>query len=469
MIRTRIFAVLILILGIGVGFFVFSTQKNPDSKFAFKLGLDLSGGSYLVYKADVSGVAPEDITETMQSLRDVIERRVNLFGVAEPNVQTEITRLGGDGKEYRLIVELPGETDTAKASAMIGQTPLLQFKTERPEAEGKPILAAIKDFQERQKTRPELLPTGLALQDPYYVDTPLTGRYLSKAVLEFSQGAGNGGSGFAGAPVIALQFTKEGGDLFAKITKENLGKTVAIYLDGAPISTPVVQSEITDGQAIITGQFTPTEAKQLVGRLNSGALPVPITQIASNIIGPSLGADATRAGEMATLFGFILVVLFLVIWYRLPGLLAGVALVLYGAIILALFKIIPVTLSAAGIAGFVMSLGIAVDANILIFERMKEELRAGRTLYDSMHQGFKRAWSSIRDSNISSIISGIVLFGFGSVLIKGFALTFCLGVIVSMFTAITVSRLFLYAVGGSSNHPIMRFLYSAGFNSGKQK
>jgi protein-export membrane protein SecD len=170
---------------------------------------------------------------------------------------------------------------------------------------------------------------------------------------------------------------------------------------------------------------------------------------------------------MAALFGFIFVILFLIIWYRLPGFLAGLALCMYAVIILTLFKLIPVTLSAAGIAGFVMSLGIAVDANILIFERMKEELRNGRTLYDAMHEGFKRAWSSIRDSNISSIISGLVLFWFGSSLIKGFALTFCLGVIVSMFTAITVSRTFLYAVGGNSNNKIMRFLYSSSFNSGK--
>ncbi len=467
MLKLRIGALVLLIAGFFIGFFVYQTEMNPESTKKFRLGLDLSGGSYLVYKADLADVPRADVKDAMESLRDVIERRINLFGVAEPSVQVETSSLGLDEKEYHLVIELPGITDVAKATAMIGQTPLLEFKTERPEKERDAIIAAREKFKKVYEKNPQAVPTGIALEDPDYVTTPLTGRYLAKANLQFSQGVQAGGNGFGGEPIIGLTFNKEGADLFEKITGENIGKTVAIYLDGAMISNPMVQQEIAGGEAVITGQFTPEEAKQLVGRLNSGALPVPVELISTNSIGPTLGADAVRAGEHAALFGFILVALFLMIWYRLPGVLAAIALAMYAAIILALFKLIPVTLSAAGIAGFVMSLGIAVDANILIFERMKEELQTGKTLYEAMHEGFKRAWSSIRDSNISSIISGVVLFSFGSPLIKGFALTFCIGVIVSMFTAITVSRVFLYAVGGKSNHPVMRFLYSAALRSGK--
>jgi len=465
MLKVRIGAIIMLALGVLLGYFIYTSQMNQESKHQFRMGLDLSGGSYLVYHADTSAVANADIKSSMEALRDVIERRVNLFGVSEPNVQIESTTLGGEGKEYRLVVELPGITDLQKAVAMIGQTPLLEFKTERSYEEREKIISAIDDFKERFKNDQTLRPKGLATQDPNYVDTKLTGRYLSKATLQFSQG---GGTQLAGEPIVSLEFNSEGGKLFKELTKENIGKTIAIYLDGAPISTPVVQQEITDGNAIITGEFTPEEAKQLVGRLNSGALPVPISLISTNTVGPSLGADAVNAGINATIFGFVFVVLFLIIWYRLPGLLSGVALIIYGVIMLALFKLIPVTLSASGIAGFIISLGIAVDANVLIFERMKEEMINGRTLYDAIHDGFDRAWLSIRDSNISSIISGVVLFWFGSSLIKGFALTFSLGVIVSMFTAITVSRLFLYCVSGRSNSNILRFLYSAGFASGKK-
>ncbi len=466
--KLRIGALALLIIGCAIGFFVYKSEMGAESTRKFRLGLDLSGGSYLVYKADLSGLGEDiDPKESMESLRDVIERRVNLFGVSEPNVQTEMTNLGGEGKEHRLIIELPGITDLDEAIAMIGQTPLLEFKTVRDEAETEKIVAAQEKFQAALEKNPNAVPSDLAKQDPYYIPTELTGRYLAKAQLQFSQGATAGGSGFGGEPIVGLVFDKKGADLFEKITDENIGKPVAIYLDGSMISNPVVQQKISGGEAVITGTFTPEEAKQLVGRLNSGALPVPIELISTNSIGPSLGADAVQAGMHAAFLGFIFVALFLILWYRLPGLLASIALALYAGIVLALFKIIPVTLSAAGIAGFVMSLGIAVDANILIFERMKEELHTGKTLYQSMHEGFKRAWSSIRDSNISSTISGLVLFWFGSSLIKGFALTFCIGVVVSMFTAITVSRLFLYAVAGSSNHPVMRFLYSAALRSGK--
>ena len=445
-----IWAIIILILGAGVGLFVFKSEpklnKNFDNQRAFfknhpfRLGLDLSGGSHLVYKADVSGVPSGQVTDSMDALRDVIERRVNLFGVSEPIVQVQGAGFisGGDNQ---LIVDLPGITDVEKATVMIGQTPLLEFKIEAPE--GTPQKATVgKD--------------GKLVIDPnsQFVSTELTGRYLKKATLEFDQNTRE--------PRVSLQFDDIGTKLFAKITKENVGKMVAIYLDGAPISTPVVREEIPNGQAVISGSFTPTEAKTLVGRLNSGALPVPITLISKQTIGATLGSDAVVAGVRAAIIGFLLVVLFLVLWYRLPGLVAVLSLCIFVSIMLALFKLIPVTLTAAGIAGFIISMGIAVDANVLIFERVKEELRSGKKVTDAVSAGFSRAWFSIRDSNISSIITALILFWFGTSLIKGFALTLGMGVIVSLFSAITITRIFLSVLNFVGEGKIARFLFSSG-------
>jgi protein-export membrane protein SecD len=239
---------------------------------------------------------------------------------------------------------------------------------------------------------------------------------------------------------------------------------VAIYLDGAPISTPVVREEIPNGQAVISGSFTPTEARQLVGRLNSGALPVPISLLSTQTIGATLGDSALHAGVKAAVIGFMLVALFLILWYRLPGLIATVSLCIFIVIILALFKLLPVTLTAAGIAGFIISIGIAVDANVLIFERVKEELRAGRTVSDAISFGFSRAWMSIRDSNISNMITALILFWFGTSLIKGFALTLGMGVLVSLFSAITVTRIFLGVLGFMGESKVARFLFSSGLS-----
>ena len=239
---------------------------------------------------------------------------------------------------------------------------------------------------------------------------------------------------------------------------------VAIYLDGAPISTPVVREEIPNGQAVISGNFTPSEAKKLVGRLNSGALPVPISLLSKQTIGASLGEKAMNDGIKAAFIGFLLVVLFLIIWYRLPGVIASVSLFIFILIMLALFKLIPVTLTAAGIAGFIISIGIAVDANVLIFERIKEELRSGRTISDATSFGFSRAWFSIRDSNISTIITAIILFWFGTSLIKGFALTLGIGVVVSMFSAIVITRTFLQSTYFIGEGKIARFLFSSGIS-----
>ena len=261
-----------------------------------------------------------------------------------------------------------------------------------------------------------------------------------------------------------MQFDDIGTKLFAEITKNNVGKMVAIYLDGAPISTPVVREEIPNGQAVISGNFTPTEGKQLVGRLNSGALPVPISLLSRQTIGATLGGDAVDAGVKAAIIGFLVIALFLILWYRLAGFIAVLALCIYITIMLTLFKLLPVTLTAAGIAGFIISIGIAVDANILIFERLKEELHSGRAISDAVDAGFHRAWSSIRDSNFSTIISAIILFWFGTSLIKGFALNLGMGVLVSMFSAIMISRIFLSGLVFIGEGKVARFLFSSGFS-----
>lgn len=455
----RLFALLLLILGLGIALFIIRSETAVPANKPFHLGLDLSGGSYLVYNADVSKVEPEAVKDSMAALRDVIERRVNLFGVSEPRVSTEVARLGAGGEQNRLVVELPGVTDLDEAVALIGQTPLLEFKTENPDFNQENLLAlGLIDVDG------QIIGDIADLPEPY-LDTPLTGQYLKSSRLDFQQAATQYTPGQG--PVVVLEFTKEGGGLFAEMTRDNIGKTIAIYLDGSPISTPVVQAEITGGEAIITGAGSADEAKQLVGRLNSGALPVPIELASTQTIGPSLGHNAVTAGVRAGIWGFALITLILLLWYRLPGLLATVALAIYAAMMLALFKIIPVTLTAAGIAGFIISLGIAVDANILIFERMKEELRAGRTVPDAVSEGFRRAWPSIRDANVSSLISALILFWFGSSLIQGFALTFGLGVLVSMVSAITLTRQFLIAVAGIKNGRVLRFFYSAGLASGQ--
>ena len=458
--KTRITALLILLLGFGIGFFVYKSEMASRTvakdatpkgvaKFPFKLGLDLSGGTHLVYRADVSQVAASDVADSMSSLRDVIERRINIFGVSEPSIQVQAGGFSNQG-EQRLIVDLPGVTEASKAIEMIGQTPMLDFRTENP----------VKNAPEQATVDK----SGNVTLDPYsskYVKTDLTGRYLDKAILEFNQNTGE--------PVVSLQFNAEGSALFEKITGENIGKTVAIFLDGSPISIPVVNEAITGGKAQISGNFTPQEAKTLVGRLNSGALPVPIELISTETIGPSLGAQATAAGVKAALIGFLAIAIFLIIWYRLPGMIAVIALSIYIVAMLAIFKLVPVTLTAAGIAGFIISIGIAVDANVLIFERIKEELKAGSNVTDSMHNGFKRAWLSVRDSNISSIITAIILYWFGTTIIKGFALVFLIGVLVSMISAISITRLFLYTLNIKKTNKFTNFLFGSGFSSAKSK
>jgi len=460
MAKTRIIALLILLLGIGLGFFVYKSEISHRNlaegakatglaKYPFKLGLDLSGGTHLVYKADVSRIDSTQLKDSMDALRDVIERRVNVFGVSEPIVQVQNGGFSNAGEE-RLIVDLPGVTDVSKAIEMIGKTPTLDFRTENPNKSKTQEAKVGKD--------------GVVKLDataPDFIMTELTGRFLDKAILEFDQNTGE--------PKVSLQFNAEGSILFEKITKENIGKTVAIYLDGEPISIPRVNEAISGGKAQISGSFTPTEARTLVGRLNSGALPVPINLISTQTIGPSLGTQATAAGVKAALIGFLAIALFLIIWYRLPGMIAVLALSMYVVIMLSIFKLVPVTLTAAGIAGFIISIGIAVDANVLIFERIKEELRNGDSILDSIHHGFKRAWLSVRDSNISSMITAVILFWFGTSLIKGFALVFLIGVIISMISAISITRIFLYSLNIKKKNKLTGFLFGSGFSNASAK
>ena len=427
MARYRFWAVIIVVAAIAAGFFIWNSEKAEDSGSKFKLGLDLSGGTHLVYKADVSKIDSSEVSSAMEALRNTIERRINLFGVSEPIIQVEEGGVfGSDSKEQRLIVELPGVTDVNEAVKRIGETPILEFKLLSKEAQDK-INANAADKN--------------ILSNPgVFSDTGLTGRMLQKASIQFDHNFNN-------KPIIGLKFNKEGADLFAKITRENTNKVLGIFLDGKLIEAPYIREEISGGEAVITGDFTADEAKQVVRDLNYGALPMPISLLSTETIGATLGEEAVSASLKAGLYAFIIVALFLIAWYRFKGVVAMLALVIYVIINLILFKFIPVTLTAAGIAGFILSIGMAVDANILIFERTKEELKRGKSKYDALNEGFHRAWSSIRDSNLSSIITAIILYYFASTpVIQGFALVFLIGVLVSMFSAITASRTILFAI-----------------------
>ncbi|KKT17168.1 MAG: Preprotein translocase subunit SecD [Parcubacteria group bacterium GW2011_GWC1_43_61] len=393
-------------------------KLDAEKKVSFKLGLDLAGGTRLVYLADVSGVK-EDTASAMSGLRDVIERRVNLFGVSEPIIEVE-----NAGSDWRLIAELAGVKDISQAIALIGETPFLEFKEARSEIDAEKIL-------KEQKNK---IPEYLAM-DPYFSETNLNGKYIKNAKVEFNQSTYQ--------PEVSVQFDDDGAKIFEELTKKNVGKQLGIYLDGLPISAPVVREAISGGSAVISGKFTIDEAKKLTERLNAGALPVPIKLISQDSVGASLGQDSLNKSIMAGLIGFLAVVIFMILYYRFPGIVAVIALLIYAALVLALFKLIPVTLTLAGIAGFILSIGMAVDANILIFERMKEEFRVGKELNFAINDGFARAWPSIRDSNISTLITTLVLYYFTTSVVKGFALTLGIGVIVSMFSAIVTTRSFL--------------------------
>lgn len=636
---------IIIILTIAAGVVSFGDQYNqlvkkmelnaPMAKVVpFRLGLDLLGGTQLIYKADVSAVPAADRNAAVEGARDVIEKRVNLFGVSEPLVQVN----HGANGEYRILVELAGIKDVTEAIKKIGETPLLEFKEENtakkeltkeqqtsmnkfneaarvkatdvlgklikggdfgaiakqfsedkdtkdkggelgwitsdqdealtkilskmkpgeiskdlnktPDgyeiyklaeartkkdgaADAKEIeashilicwkgidscesgltkeeaLAKIKKLKEQAKPEnfAELAKTNStepgareslgnlgwfakgrmvavfeeaafklakgqisdvvesefgyhliykknerviseyrvahifvatqSIEDILgpqgeWMNTKLTGKNLKRASVQFDPNAGT--------PEVSLEFDAEGAKLFEDITGRNVGRQVAIFLDGYPISVPTVNDKITGGSAIINGKFSLQEAKDLSKRLNAGALPVPIELINQKTIGASLGSQAVRDSLKAGLIGLMLVALFMILIYRLPGLIAVISLLIYSLLLLAIFKLWPVTLTLSGLAGFIMSIGVAVDANILIFERLKEELGTGKSLSTAINDGFNRAWPSIRDGNFTAVITCLVLLFFSSSVIRGFALTLFLGILVSLFTAIVVTR-----------------------------
>jgi preprotein translocase subunit SecD len=435
--RVYVIILALMLLGVTSALFVYPQSINsflgkvgflPSfvrvPELPFQLGLDLQGGMHLVYQADLSKIQSGEYDSAMAGLRDVIERRVNLFGVKEPLVQVE-----GSGNAQRLLIELAGVLDFQEAARLIGQTPYLEF------AEQKENAAEI--IENNQKV---IEAQEGSLENPF-APTPLTGRYLERAELSFDS--------LTQESQVQLQFDGEGAKLFEDLTARNVGRPLAIFLDGQLLSAPIVQEPISGGKAQITGRFSVQEARQIVQDLNAGALPVPISLLSQQNVGATLGHDSLVKSLNAGAIGFLAVVLFMILVYRVPGLFACLALLLYLALLLVLFKIIPVTLTLAGIAGVILSVGMAVDANVLIFSRMREELREGKSFLVAIEEGFTRAWPSIRDGNLTTLFVALILFWFGSSFVQGFALTLSLGIVLSMFSAIVATRNLLRMFAGT--------------------
>lgn len=386
---------------------------NIKKDFKTHLGLDLKGGSHLVFQADVSKLKNEDVTDAIDSARDIIEKRVNFFGVSEPTIQTLKS-----GNGYRIAVDLPGITNVEEAVRLVGKTTQLSFREELPDKKISTQGATFMAFSNEAK---------------------LTGKDVKKATVSFNSENGE--------PQVGLSFSPQGTKLFGELTQKNVGKQVAIFIDDRIISAPVVQQPILDGNAVISGQFTIEEAKNLAIAINSGALPIPIKLIEQRNIGPTLGAIEVKKSVFAGMVGLMAVMLFMILYYRRLGFIACLALVIYGMISLAIFRTIPVVLTLSGIAGFILSIGMAVDSNILIFERIKEELRKGRDFEIAVKLGFGRAIDAIKDANFTTLIVAFILFNplnwdffpqFG--LVKGFALTLAIGVATSLFTGVFITR-----------------------------
>lgn len=398
--------------------------KNFHRSFETKLGLDLRGGSHLLFEADVSKVPAGQVEGALESARNVIERRVNFYGVSEPQVQTIKNK-----DIYRISVDLPGVESVDQAIQLIGQTAQLEFKEEG-------TMSA--ELQQIATQSPQLA-IVLSLNKP----TGLKGTHVKKASVEFGQSSGKN----LGAPSVQLEFNSEGAKLFGEITKRNIGKQVGIFLDDQILSAPTVQQEIIGGTAVITGQFTLDEAKNLALSINSGALPIPIKLIEQRTIGPTIGQEAIEKSMFAGAVGLASVVLFMILYYGRFGLIATMGLLLYGLISYAIFRMIPIVLTLPGIAGFILSIGMAVDSNILIFERIREEMRKGKPFDVAIRLGFGKALDAIKDANVATLLVAFILFNplnwsffpqFG--LIKGFALTLTIGVLTSLFTGIFITR-----------------------------
>ncbi len=455
--------------------------RPPENReIKIPLGLDVQGGLEVLLQGN-PGPGQTVSADSMQAARTVVEKRINALGVAEPFIQP----VGTD----RLAVQLPGLQNPDLAIKTFGETGLLEFidagsqilpegavvsttgfitgtveltatplvtRTTSPAATASATttvtstatvspsptaVATITTTEEVTPTQP------ITSTEPVTPTPPILGPFRTVMTGSHLQSANVSYHPQTGAPLISFSLTGEGARIFADYTQKNVGKILAITLDKRVISSPRIEGPILAGNGQITGRFTPAEAKSLAIQLSYGALPIPLKVISSRTVGPTLGQDSINKSLTAGIIGIAMVILFMLLYYRLPGLLADLALILYGLLVLALFKLIPVTLTLAGIAGFVLSIGLAVDANILIFERMKEELRAGRSLRNAMRAGFDRAWPSIRDSNASTLITCVILFWFGSTfgasIVAGFALTLAIGIGVSLFTAIVVTRTFL--------------------------
>jgi preprotein translocase subunit SecD len=390
-----------------------SSQIKPNLDLRF--GLDLAGGASLLFEVDTSKISKSDLPSALESLKSNIESRVNLFGVSESNVQ-----LANRGDSYRLSVDLPGITDINEAIKLIGQTAQLKFMgvvDEKLFVEATTSAEFIKSIK----------------------DTGLDGSHLVKAAPQPNPNTG--------AMEVSLEFSPEGTKLFERATTEFLNKRLAILLDGRVETAPNVSVIIPDGKAVINGNFDIKSAKALSAQLNAGALPLPIKLIQQSQVGASLGQDSINKGVTAGLVGLALVSLFMIGNYGFLGLIADFSLIIYGLITLTLYRLIPVTLTFPGIVGFILSVGMAVDSNILIFERMKEELRAGKSWNNAMELGFGRAWNSIKDANTCTIITGLILFNpfnwtflNSSGMVRGFAVTLLIGIFLGMFTGVFVTR-----------------------------
>jgi preprotein translocase subunit SecD len=421
----RVF-IIILLLTILAGYIDLPEKYHPKfqigsfkKEFTTKFGLDLSGGTQLVLDANMKDIKSADRASALESAKQVIERRVNFFGVTEPVVQTATSQ-----NSYRIIVELPGISDVNQAIALIGQTAQLDF---REYTDPNASISATTTYADL-----------LAMTKSVGV----TGKDLTRAQVTFDT--------TTGAPQVDITFNSAGAKKFADVTRRLVGKPLAIFLDDMPITSPTVKQEITDGRAVINGQFTQEQAKALALQLNAGALPVPVKVIQKETVGATLGASSVTKSITAGVVGLTIVALFMIAQYGWLGLFADMALIVYGLLTFAIFRWIPITLTLPGIAGFILSMGMAVDSNILIFERFKEEKRAGRPWKVAMELGFGKAWDSIRDANFTTLITCAILYNPGnwqflpsSGMVRGFAVTLFIGVLASLFTGIVVTRTFI--------------------------
>lgn len=393
-----------------INFNFFGWQIKKEFKNHY--GLDLKGGSHLVFQAETSKLRPEDVNEAILALRDIIEKRVNFFGVSEPVVQ-----IVKQEKNYRVIVDLPGIENVSQAIEIIGQTAQL-------------------NFFELEKGKVATTTADLYV---FSRKTDLSGKEVKKATVVFNSQNGK--------PEIALSFTERGKKIFSDLTERNVSRPLPIFLDNLLLSAPIVQQPIKDGNAVISGNFSVKEAKQLANAINSGALPVPIKLVEQKTIGPSLGKEEVEKSFFAGVIGLVMVAFFMVVYYGRLGVIADLALMIYGLISLAIFRSIPVVLTLPGVAGFILSIGMAVDANILIFERIKEELRKGKDFTTALNLGFGRALSAIKDANLTTLTVSFILFNplnwdflpqFG--MVRGFALTLAIGVATSLFTGVVITK-----------------------------